>query len=196
MTSRRAQTSLYRLFDADRRLLYIGITLNIGSRWKTHSGQKPDWSLVAHAEVEHLPTREAALAAERAAIQAEKPAWNVIHNRDPKPLKRLDPPRSRTLEDIRNGSPGLVALGRERQELKARHQAAVQEAKRLDAARLKSAAVVEALRKSLHEQIVADGRARRPLKEIIDITGYTPERVRQILRAAGVEPFERETRRT
>jgi hypothetical protein len=49
------------------------------------------------------------------------------------------------------------------------------------------------LRPQLHDEIVKAGFARRRPKEIADLTGYTPERIRQILRAAGVEPFERES---
>ncbi len=74
-------TDLYRLFDAAKNLLYVGITLNLGERWRTHSGEKVDWALVASAGIEHFPNRADALAAEKAAIKAEHPLWNVVHNR-------------------------------------------------------------------------------------------------------------------
>ncbi|MEU7170218.1 hypothetical protein ABZ949_01850 [Micromonospora tulbaghiae] len=88
----------------------------------------------------------------------------------------------------------LADIGARYQHLKRQHEAAVRTASRAIRKRSERAAELDALREPLHRQIVADGRAKRPLKEIIEHTGYTPERVRQILRAAGVEPFEREPR--
>ncbi len=72
--------SLYRFYDTNGRLLYIGITMDLGGRWGSHNRDKPWWRSVARATIEHHPNREAVLAAERAAIIAEKPAYNVIHN--------------------------------------------------------------------------------------------------------------------
>lgn len=46
------------------------------------------------------------------------------------------------------------------------------------------------LRPQIAEAIVEATRAGRPQVEISRVTGYTPERIRQICRAAGVEPGE------
>lgn len=73
--------ALYRFFDKDDRLLYVGITLNPGARWKQHSKDKPWWHEVARVTVEHFPDRETVLEAERAAIITERPLHNVVHNR-------------------------------------------------------------------------------------------------------------------
>lgn len=75
--------ALYRFYDAADQLLYVGITNNPGHRWKKHASDKPWWSDVTRAELEHHPNRDAALAAERAAIVQEHPLHNVIHNRRP-----------------------------------------------------------------------------------------------------------------
>ncbi len=83
-------TALYRLFDAADVLLYVGVSINLGARWRTHSGEKVDWGLVARATVEHLPGRQA-FAAERAAIKAERPLWNIVHNRPLPPCPELPP---------------------------------------------------------------------------------------------------------
>jgi predicted GIY-YIG superfamily endonuclease len=77
-----AATALYRMYGHDGALLYVGITCDIGSRFTTHSADKPWWTEVARIEIEHYPTREAALAAERAEIKARRPRWNIIHNHD------------------------------------------------------------------------------------------------------------------
>lgn len=75
------QHALYRFWNADDQLLYVGITLNPGARWKAHQYDKPWWSNVARITIELHPDRAAALASERAAIHAERPLYNVVHNR-------------------------------------------------------------------------------------------------------------------
>lgn len=74
-------TTLYRFYDADDRLLYIGISERGPERWKAHRKDKPWWGELARTTTEHYETRAEALEAERAAIIAEKPLHNVVHNR-------------------------------------------------------------------------------------------------------------------
>lgn len=72
-------TSLYRFYDQDERLLYVGVTSV--PRWDGgHRRDKAWWEEVAVAKVEHFPERTTALTAERYAIQHEKPEYNVVHN--------------------------------------------------------------------------------------------------------------------
>jgi predicted GIY-YIG superfamily endonuclease len=106
-------TALYRFFDTAGRLLYVGITVDIGVRWKHHSKGKEWWADVVRATVTHYPTRDAALAAEKAAIRAEKPIWNIIHNQraattlaprqEPQRLLNPTPVPSWTFESLRTG---------------------------------------------------------------------------------------------
>lgn len=70
-------TALYRMYDADDQLLYIGITCNKAARWDAHRRNSPWWKLVARKELTTYPDRSAALTAELAAIRAEKPLHNV-----------------------------------------------------------------------------------------------------------------------
>jgi predicted GIY-YIG superfamily endonuclease len=71
------QTHLYRHFNLENELLYIGISKDAITRLKQHSG---DWVYtVARSEVTIFQTREAALAAEADAIRAERPKFNVSH---------------------------------------------------------------------------------------------------------------------
>lgn len=72
--------ALYRFFSGHE-LLYIGITMDPGSRWATHRDEKTWWQQVDTITVETHPTRAAALDAERAAIITEQPRHNVVHNR-------------------------------------------------------------------------------------------------------------------
>jgi predicted GIY-YIG superfamily endonuclease len=73
--------ALYRFFSGDDELLYIGISLEPAARWGQHRADKPWWSEVATVTVETVADRELALAAEREAIIAEQPRYNVVHNR-------------------------------------------------------------------------------------------------------------------
>ncbi|GAA0454020.1 GntR family transcriptional regulator [Streptomyces sp. NPDC046215] len=85
------RTALYRLYDADERLLYVGITSNPKARMAHHATSKPWWSTVITRETEWFDTREAATAAEVSAILAEKPVHNRTHNPVPSPLLALLP---------------------------------------------------------------------------------------------------------
>lgn len=73
--------ALYRFYDAGGLLLYIGVTLDPGARWKSHRKDRPWWHHVAQVTLEVHSSRLAVLEAERAAILAEKPLHNVVHNR-------------------------------------------------------------------------------------------------------------------
>lgn len=69
---------LYRLYDAAGKLLYVGISLSAPSRFGQHR-DKPWHQQVATMTVETLPDRGAAVAAEIAAIKAERPLFNLAH---------------------------------------------------------------------------------------------------------------------
>lgn len=76
-TSQDESTALYRFYDGAGQLLYVGITGDPSDRWARHADEKPWWPNVARHTVEWLPSRDAALAAETAAIVAEEPVYNV-----------------------------------------------------------------------------------------------------------------------
>lgn len=73
-------TWLYRMYDNNGALLYIGISKSAFSRFERHSAEKPWINNVTSWNREPYPTREAALEAERAAIKEEHPLHNIIHN--------------------------------------------------------------------------------------------------------------------
>ncbi len=88
--------ALYRFFGAKDRLLYIGLTLNPGSRWKAHGKNKPWWHEVCTITIELYPDRASVEAAERWAIKRERPFYNVVHNRSGGPVPdHTEPPRCR-----------------------------------------------------------------------------------------------------
>ena len=75
-----ARTALYRLFDEAGQLLYVGIAVEPRVRWGVHAREKTWWPQVARRDVEWLPDRVSAEAAEVAAIVSEAPRYNVAHS--------------------------------------------------------------------------------------------------------------------
>lgn len=81
-------TALYRAFDSDGRLLYIGIATDWGHRWSRHRQRSAFYAQVASLAIEWHPTREAAALAERAAVEGEEPLHNIEHTaRDRRPAR-------------------------------------------------------------------------------------------------------------
>ncbi|MBF6410989.1 GIY-YIG nuclease family protein [Nocardia farcinica] len=75
-------TSLYLYYDKFDVLLYVGITSRGIERNREHNSEKEWWQYVARQEVRHLPTRTAALRAERDLIIQLNPPFNKQHNPD------------------------------------------------------------------------------------------------------------------
>lgn len=72
-------TVLYRLYGGEG-LLYIGIAHKVATRLVQHSQSKPWFDEVTSIFVERYRTRAEATEAERLAIIAEQPKFNVVHN--------------------------------------------------------------------------------------------------------------------
>lgn len=82
--------TLYRFFDADGVLLYIGITERGAMRWEDHREEKHWWPAVTSCTLEHFESRLEVEAAERSAIKTERPRFNTNHNRPgQRPRRRL-----------------------------------------------------------------------------------------------------------
>jgi hypothetical protein len=73
------RTALYRFYDENSTLLYVGITCAPTVRWKSHS-TRSWWPQVVRKDVEWHLSRETAEAEERRAIVWEKPRYNRAHN--------------------------------------------------------------------------------------------------------------------
>ncbi|AUQ74726.1 hypothetical protein PhaeoP71_01865 [Phaeobacter piscinae] len=72
-----ARTSLYRHYDGDGRLLYVGISLCHLTRLGQHRSSSEWFWDIANITVEHFETREQAVAAEAEAVRLEVPKCNV-----------------------------------------------------------------------------------------------------------------------
>lgn len=78
-------TSLYRHFDRDGRLLYVGISKNAVARLNGHKGKASWYADIRNVTIANYPSRDAALRAEARAIRTESPAHNV-QRPAPKPI--------------------------------------------------------------------------------------------------------------
>jgi predicted GIY-YIG superfamily endonuclease len=71
------RTAVYRLYDKDDVLLYVGITSNLDQRFSAHAAGKAWWPDVTRREIAWCSSRIEAEATEVLAIGSEKPRHNV-----------------------------------------------------------------------------------------------------------------------
>jgi len=73
--------TLYRFYDKDMTLLYVGITQRGSNRFDEHSSDQLWWQYSDTVQLEHFDTREQVSRAEKRAIKNESPVFNVQHSR-------------------------------------------------------------------------------------------------------------------
>lgn len=71
---------LYRLYDSDGKLLYIGRTSDLRARFSAHAIHQLWWHEVARCTVDFYPNLEALVVAEINAIRTEQPQHNITYN--------------------------------------------------------------------------------------------------------------------
>lgn len=91
-------TQLYRHFNAHGDLLYVGISKSAFDRYMQHKYGSKWYEEIRSMTIEYFPSRAEAEAAERRAIIAEKPLWNVTYNQPEKPQKTKRPATSKNLK--------------------------------------------------------------------------------------------------
>jgi predicted GIY-YIG superfamily endonuclease len=88
------KTSLYRHFDKDGTLLYVGVSLSHFARLQQHKSASMWFDKIANVTIEQFETRAEALRAETKAIINEKPLHNIRKQGDPEPPpKKFDDAR-------------------------------------------------------------------------------------------------------
>lgn len=80
---------LYRHWDADGILLYVGVTQSPRRRERGHATTSRWMELKATTTIEEHPSRAAVEAAEAVAINTERPLFNVAGNENPQARQRL-----------------------------------------------------------------------------------------------------------
>ena len=73
------QAYLYRHYDETGALLYVGISNHVGRRTDDHAKHSGWFERIAKIDVKRFDSRSEALSAERTAIVAEAPLYNVQH---------------------------------------------------------------------------------------------------------------------
>lgn len=71
-----AKTAVYRLYDKEGVLLYVGMSDDPAARWRMHRIEKTWWPAVARKTVEWFDERTEAAKAEARAIRDEAPVYN------------------------------------------------------------------------------------------------------------------------
>jgi hypothetical protein len=95
-------TTLYRFFDKDNRLLYVGISSRGPSRWKEHERNRDWWHDVTSSTMQTFTSRQDALRAEREAIKSERPVYNKMHNKPGAVAKKVWTAGHIPEEELRN----------------------------------------------------------------------------------------------
>lgn len=83
--------NLYRCFDENDNLLYVGISWSAPLRFRGHSVTSPWWGDVVRVSLERYQSRPIAEAAEQQAIRTEAPRYNAQHAVEA-PVKREPDP--------------------------------------------------------------------------------------------------------
>jgi predicted GIY-YIG superfamily endonuclease len=73
-------TALYRHFNSEGVLLYIGVSMTITGRMARHETDAVWFREIDHIKLQWFGSRSAALMAEEHAIKTEKPLYNVVFN--------------------------------------------------------------------------------------------------------------------
>lgn len=77
LTERERRCFVYRFFDADGRLLYVGSTFHLRDRLSSHRRNSPWFELAARMEAEEYANEQSARLVEVVSIQCEAPLFNV-----------------------------------------------------------------------------------------------------------------------
>jgi len=80
-------TELYRHFDAQGNILYIGISLSAVGRLSQHKDHSHWFKEISKVTIQRFPTREEALKAEQTAVFSENPKCNINLKKKEKDLK-------------------------------------------------------------------------------------------------------------
>jgi predicted GIY-YIG superfamily endonuclease len=88
---------LYRHFDAEGALLYVGITVDMPRRGREHATTSEWFERAARTTFESFLTRGAALEAERTAVIVERPRYNIVYRRQAQLVERKQLKNARVL---------------------------------------------------------------------------------------------------
>lgn len=97
------RTELYRHFDKDGRLLYVGVSLYAVFRLVAHRSRSAWFREIAKVTIERFPTRVEAERAEYRAITDEHPLWNHSGVDARHPMQPIEPKFREQVQDKSKG---------------------------------------------------------------------------------------------
>ena len=83
------ECQLYRHYDNEENLLYVGISLSAFERFRAHKMNSKWANKVSKMTVEYFSSRKEASDAEKEAILIEKPLYNIVYNNDSKNILHI-----------------------------------------------------------------------------------------------------------
>jgi predicted GIY-YIG superfamily endonuclease len=86
--------TLYRFFNEQNELLYVGISMNLWNRFQDHRKRKSWWREVTSIRVVHYDDIDDAARAEKIAIAQECPIYNIVRPRVKESLVATSPDQS------------------------------------------------------------------------------------------------------
>lgn len=105
------KTALYRHFDRDGTLLYVGVSMAALHRLAQHRDRSGWFESISNVTIEYFGTRQEAIEAECSAIKNETPKFNSKHvEREPQP--RLRPLTPAEITDARAKLGAMWGKGR------------------------------------------------------------------------------------
>lgn len=94
------KTHLYRHFNSNNELLYVGISLSAFNRLSQHKESSKWFEEISNVTIQSFDNREDALKSERIAVQEENPKYNVRLRKTTTQLRREE--RSKLLKHLTN----------------------------------------------------------------------------------------------
>lgn len=99
--------TLYRFWNSDGDLLYVGRTVNFAQRWSKHQGATSWWLEIAQITIEHFADADFLDAAEFKAIQTENPRHNIRGRNGANPDRKIRQAPARPVAMTIYGESGL-----------------------------------------------------------------------------------------
>lgn len=102
---------VYRFFDDDDRLLYVGVAADVGRRIAQHRVTASWWPEATRGEFRCYPSREAALQAEALAIAVERPGRNLVrpHVREDRAAELSPAEQTRLVTELERAQADVAA---------------------------------------------------------------------------------------
>jgi predicted GIY-YIG superfamily endonuclease len=173
-------TALYRLFDKNDVLLYVGISCKPSVRFSQHKAQKSWWPDVVRKDVEWMESWGAAALAEENAIYQEDPVWNISRPR-PRALAQQVPSEE---QGPGTPTPSAEAMSR-RLAIENSLREAVQRRRQSDEGAARARADIDRIVLGLLEQNPAWDR-----EQLAEHAGLSPARIRAIAKQGGIPPLK------